>query len=98
MHSSNSKIGQIFSEHVRLSMQSTNSGGQAAGFITVTSWSAEGEKVSSTNSSPSHTAQINEDRSPVADQGHRRCQSLPAAVNHRLTILFQHANLIYLCF
>jgi len=71
------------SEHVRLSMQSTNSGGQAAGFLTVTSWSAEGEKVSSTNSSPSHTAQINEDRSPLADQGHRRCQSLPAAVNHR---------------
>ena len=65
-------------------MQST--GGQAAGFITVTSWSVQGEKVSSTNSSPSHTAQINEDGSSLPDPGHTMCQSLPQPEKHRYLI------------
>ena len=72
----------LLSEHVRLSLQPTNSGGQSAGFITVTSWPSHGEKVSSTNSSPSHIGHTSEDMSYIASQAHKRCQSLPAAENN----------------
>ena len=69
-------------------MQST--GGQAAGFITVTSWSVQGEKVSSTNSSPSHTAQIIEDGSSLPDPGQSQCQFLPQPEKRRFLFLLKH--------
>ena len=78
-------INTYLSEHVRLTLQRDNSGGGLAGFVTVTTWTAEEEKPISTNSSPSHVDHLCEERSSHDDRRNKQDHQ-PSALDQRLNL------------